>query len=79
MSGWVRVLSAEEITAHHALTATLDPAFARAQREFYESRTVSELSVLAHQAWNCNSPDSYQLAISYRALIEGNSVSTVKA
>ena len=65
---WNSLLSSEELTAHYRLTESLDPAFARAQREFYESRTVSQLEVLAHQAWLCCDADGYQMAQTYSAL-----------
>lgn len=65
---WSHILSREEIEAQHALTASLDPHFAREQRQFYEGRTASQLAVLASQAWNSNDPDGYQMARSYAAL-----------
>ena len=68
MSPWNHILTREEITARHALTAKLDLAFANRERKFYETRTKAQLGTLASQAWNCNSPDGYQLARSYAAL-----------
>lgn len=68
MSQWTHILTKSEIDAHHALTASIDPSFARKQREFYESRTPSDLQVLKHEAWLCCTPDTYQLAASYLAL-----------
>jgi hypothetical protein len=68
MNRWTILLTASGIAEYHAHTATVDPSFARAQREFYESRTASECDVLAHQAWLCNEADLYQLARSYAAV-----------
>lgn len=74
-SQWTDILSAAELDAQYALTASLDPAFARRQREFYEGRTVPQLQALATQAWNCCDPDGYQLARSHAALQEAASAS----
>lgn len=68
MSQWAEVLNAEEIKAYHDLTASLDPSFARSQREFYEGRTEAQLSSLASGSWYANDSDGYQLARSYLAL-----------
>lgn len=67
-SQWTDILSAAELDAQYALTASLNPAFARLQREFYEGRTVPQLQAFATQAWNCGDPDGYQLARSHAAL-----------
>ena len=67
-SQWTDILSSAELDAQYALTASLDPAFARRQREFYEVRTIPQLQALAAQAWNCGDPDGYQLARSHAAL-----------
>jgi len=67
-SAWNTILTAPELDAHYALTASLDPHFAKGERTFYESRTPTQLRVLAAQAWDCNDPTGYQLARSYLAL-----------
>ena len=67
-SAWNTILTAAELDAHYALTASLDPRFAKSERDFYESRTINQLRVLAAQAWDCNEPTGYQLARSYLAL-----------
>ena len=69
-SPWNTVLTAEGLNAHYALTASLDPQFAREERAFYESRTLNQLRVHATQAWNCCDPTAYQLARSHAALVE---------
>jgi hypothetical protein len=68
---WNDILTKTEIEAVRALTAKLDPRFAKEQHEFYEGRTINQLNALAHQAWLCCESDSYQLARSYAALKEG--------
>lgn len=67
---WHQILTREEIAAYHALTASLDPRFARADAEFYASRTKLQLQTLAAQAWNGNIRHAYVLARSYAALAE---------
>lgn len=67
MSPWTHILTADEIDTRHARTAKLDARFARADREFYESRTAAQLSVLAYGAWMSNNSDTYQVALSYMA------------
>ena len=69
-SAWNTILTAPELDAHYALTASLDPRFAKGERTFYESRTPTQLRVLAAQAWDCNEPTAYQLARSHAALVE---------
>jgi len=69
MSQWSEILNAAQLKAYHARTAQLDPAFAAKQAAFYESRSADQLDVLTSQAWESNTPDTYQLARSYRALI----------
>jgi len=71
MSPWTHVLSAAELDAQFALTASLDPSFARQQREWYETRTIAQLKGAAAGAWTANEPDGYQLARSFIALKEG--------
>lgn len=68
MSQWSQILTTAEINAYHALTASLDPAFAAKERAWYESRTVNQLKSSAAQAWDWNHPTAYQLAKSYLAL-----------
>jgi len=66
-SQWSHVLSAAELAAHYELTASLDPSFARRERDFYESRTAPELRALQAGAWNACQADTYQMARSYLA------------
>jgi hypothetical protein len=70
-SPWNTTLTTHELDAHYALTASIDPRFAREERAFYESRTLNQLKVLAAQSWNCCEPTGYQMARSYVALMEG--------
>ena len=65
MSKWNTILTAAELDAHYALTAKLDPSFAKNDRAFWESRTATQLKVLRSQAWNCNDADIYQMASTY--------------
>lgn len=67
MSQWTHIMTPDEIDAHHAMTASLDPRFARCEREFYESRTADQLATLVAQEWQSNCPTGYQLARSYAA------------
>lgn len=62
---WNRPLTAEELEAHYKLTESLDPAFARQDRAFWESRTRNQLSALRHQAWMTNDRDQYCMAQTY--------------
>lgn len=71
-SHWTDILSLADLDAHYALTASLDPRFAKAQRAFYENRTLEQLNALVAQAWRCNEPTSYQLARSHAAIVKGN-------
>lgn len=66
-NAWTHTLTAAELEARYALTASLDPAFARREREFYERCTVNDLRALRTQAWNATQPDAYQLAQTYLA------------
>ena len=68
MNKWTDTLNAEGIANWHAKTATLDPNYARKEREFYESRTESQLRGLVSGAWMSNSADQYMLARSYLEL-----------
>lgn len=68
MSQWTHVLTPAEIAAHHALIASIDPAFSVRDREYWEKRTEGELRSLMFGAWNCNDADAYQIARSYLAL-----------
>ncbi len=67
-SQWSHTMSRAELEAHYALTASLDPSFAKGERAFYESRTVNQLRALAAQAWNSCEPTPYQMAQTYLAL-----------
>lgn len=67
MSRWIDVLSPSEIAAATAATAEIDPAFARGEKEWYESRTDNELRAALRGAWLCNEDCRYQLARSYLA------------
>ncbi len=66
-SPWSAVLTSAELESFHALTASLDPGYARRQMEFYEAQTARQLSALRSQAWYANDGDGYQLAGSYLA------------
>lgn len=66
---WNKILTAAELEAHHALTASIDPAFARKERAFYASRTPAQLEGLAAGAWYANEPTGYMLAKSYLAAV----------
>lgn len=67
MTQWNTILTADELSANYALTATIDPVFAKKQREFYATRTDNELKALINQSWNCNDADGYQRARSHLA------------
>lgn len=67
MSKWVDILTVEELDALYALTAKIDPSFARQDREWWESRSIAQLSALKHQAWLTNDADQFQRAGSYLA------------
>lgn len=67
-NGWTEIMTAEQINATHALTASLDLRFAAANRKFYETRTATQLRSLTVQAWNSNEQEAYCLARSYLAL-----------
>lgn len=64
------ILTAAELDARYAFTASLDPRFAKGERDFYESRTVNQLRVLAAQAWDCNDLTGYQMAQSHLQLLK---------
>ena len=68
MSQWTHVLTPEEVSALYALTESLDPRFARQEREFYETRNENDLRALITGAWHANDADGYQRARSYLAL-----------
>lgn len=70
MSKWTTILTAGELEALYASIAKLDPRFAAESRKFWESRTASQLEVLAHQSWLCNDAEAYQIARSLLALKE---------
>lgn len=62
---WNNILTVEQIEARYALTMQLDPRFALAERNFWETRNVCQLSCLASGAWEANDADTYQMARSY--------------
>ena len=64
---WTDLLTDEELEARHALTAKLDPCFAKQARFFWENRTDDDLRVLEWQALQCGDADQYQLARTYAA------------
>ena len=72
MSQWSHILTAAELDARFALTAKLDPRFAREQRAWYETRTVQQLRSEMNGSWNANDSDGYQLARSFIAMKEGS-------
>lgn len=65
MSQWSEVLNENQIEERFKLTSSIDASFAVKQKEFYESRSESELRSLAVGCWNANDADGYQLAKSY--------------
>ena len=65
---WNTLLTAEQIETKFASTAKLDPAYAKEQREFYQTRSPKELRALALQCWLCNDAEYYQLTMSYEAI-----------
>lgn len=65
---WNTILTAVELDAYHAMTAKLDPRFAREEQAWYKGRTAAQLRSDAAGAWNCNNSTAYQLARSYAAL-----------
>lgn len=69
-SRWTHILSPDEIKAYHALTASLDPAYAARERAQYEAMTAADLRAAMHRAWLCNEDCRFQLARSYLAMIE---------
>lgn len=71
MNLWTETLDASGLAAHYAVTAKLDPRFAREEREFYETRSAAQLRALAAGAWNANNSTGYMLARSYLAMAEG--------
>lgn len=68
MSHWTQILTKQEIEAYHTMTAKLDPAFARQEREWFERQTKAKLETEASYAWQGNQGHAYQLARSYAAL-----------
>lgn len=61
----------EQISAHHALTESIDPAFAQREREFYASRSVGVLNAMAADAWRNNEGDRWALAMGYAKIASG--------
>jgi hypothetical protein len=68
-SSWTYVLSRTELDTLYELTERLDPRFAKSSREWWESRSVSQLETEKAHAWHANDADSYQKARSYLALV----------
>lgn len=68
LSQWATILDRSQLEAHFNLTASIDQAFAKAERTFYSSRTRDQLNAIATRAWHCNEPTMYQLAMSFAAL-----------
>lgn len=71
VSLWVKIINAAEIAAYHAMTAKIDPRFAKSEAAFYASCTANRLRVLIAQAWDCNDSTAYMVARSYLAQLEG--------
>lgn len=71
MSQWSEILSAEQLAERTALTAKLDPTFARRQHEFYSTQPANRLRSLQAGAFTANDAEGYQLARSYLAQIGG--------
>lgn len=69
MSHWSALLTREQIEAQRAITAKLDPTFAKLDAEFWDTRTADQLRNLAWGAWNCNEGGAYQMARSLLALM----------
>ena len=67
-SSWTHVLTPEQLAARHALTASLDPAFAERERRWYGARAESELRCLMYWAMNTAEDGAYQLGRTYLAL-----------
>lgn len=64
-NAWVHIPTDAELEARHAVTASLDPRFAREDRKFWESRTEPQLRVLKREAWDANDSGAYQTARAY--------------
>lgn len=67
-NAWSTILTQAELDAQYALTASLDPRFAKLEREWFLSRTANQLKATAAGAWDSNDPTTYQWARSYLAL-----------
>jgi hypothetical protein len=70
MSRWTEILTPDDLAAFHALTASLDPAYAAAEKAQYEKWTANDLRAAMYRAWLCNEDCRYQLARSYLALTD---------
>lgn len=68
-SKWVDILTPQQLNAQYDLTASIDPRFAKVDREWWESRTEQQLRCEKAYAWNCASGDSYQRAASYLSMM----------
>jgi hypothetical protein len=67
---WNRVPTDADVATFQALTESLSPAFARAERSWWESQTPSQLHVRRTQAWDCADRTAYALARYYLARTE---------
>lgn len=65
MSVWVEILTKEQISEYHDLTAKVDPGFARRDKEFMEAQTVSFHDGAAKGAWDACDGERFQLHRSY--------------
>jgi len=63
---WMNTLEPREIGDYWAAYRSEFPCMAARSREFYDSRTLTELDGLITAAWNTNDAQAYQLAKSYR-------------
>lgn len=68
---WTHIMTPAELAAHNAITASIDPSFARKERDWYESRTATQLRSSMNGAWNANDSYGYQMNRSYLAKLEG--------
>jgi hypothetical protein len=67
-SPWNSTLTAAQLEIFYAVKAKLDPAFARRDRAFWNTRTKSQLKSLKAGAWEANDATVYQMANTYLTL-----------
>lgn len=67
-SHWSHLLTRAEIDAQRATAAALDPAYARRDAEWWDSRTDAQLRAARVGAWDCNEGGTFQMASSLLAL-----------